>query len=144
MDLHMPEPTTKNLDKASRDELVKEVVNLRQFVGLLLENLKDFRAASGLNEEQNHRLLELETGLKRLENVARQGREKLLPELETRMNQKFERIDWSFNQLNVLSATHDGRLDTLLTLVNDLRKRVEYLEKLLPYPKPKERELDTK
>jgi len=95
----MPTPTTKNLDKASRDELVQEVVNLRQFVSLLLLNLKDFREGNRLNEEQNHRLLELESGFERLEGIARHGREKLLPELEARINQRIDRINSRLERL---------------------------------------------
>jgi hypothetical protein len=109
-DLYMPKPTTKNLYKASRDELIQEVVNLRQFSGLLLENLKDFRAASGLNEEQNHRLLEVETGLERLESVARHGREKLLPELEARVNQRLDMLARRIDSLDHIIETELGRM----------------------------------
>jgi hypothetical protein len=106
----MPTPMTKNLDKASRDELVQEVVNLRQFVGLLLENLKDFREASGLNEAQNHRLLELEMGVRSLETVAKHSKEVILPGLETRVNQRLDRFGSHINL----------RLDTLASRIERL------------------------
>ena len=98
-DLYMPAPVVSDLRKASKDELVTEVMHLRQFIGLMLLNLRDFREATGLNEEQNHRLLELETGLERLESVARHGREKLIPELEMRIAQRLDMISGRLDRL---------------------------------------------
>ncbi len=74
-------------------------MHLRQFIGLMLLNLRDFRETTGLNEEQNHRLIELETGLERLESVARRGREKLIPELEMRIAQRLDMISERVDRL---------------------------------------------
>src|SRR6266702_2045113 len=98
-DLYMPAPVVSDLRKESKDELVTEVMHLRQFIGLMLLNLRDFRETTGLNEEQNHRLIELETGLERLESVARRGREKLIPELEMRIAQRLDMISERVDRL---------------------------------------------
>src|SRR6266702_4511134 len=98
-DLSMPAPRVSDLREASKDELVTEVICLRQFIGLMLLTFKDFREATGLNEEQNHRLLELETGLERLESVARRGREKLIAELEMRIAQSWDMISERVDRL---------------------------------------------